>query len=684
VLTIIGIAIWLSRNLTSGLNRLALTASDAAAGRAFLRVDQNRPDEVGVLARHLYGMLDAIGEKNKELTENESRFRAFFERALVGLAITSPEKGWLQVNDALCEMLGYSREEITQMTWAEITHADDLALDLTQFNRLLSGEIEGYLLDKRFIHKCGNVVYTRLAVSCVHKFQGGVDYLVAMVEDITERIHAEQELRRYKDHLEEEIQHRTTDLVLARDAAETANRAKSIFLANMSHELRTPMNAILGFSSLMRQDPDLRPEQRDNLDIINRSGEHLLTLINDVLEMSKIEAGRTQLDITPFDLGNMVRDVADMMHLRAQQKGLQLLIDQSSQFPRYIKGDEARLRQIFINLIGNAVKFTQQGGVTVRLSTIEDAISHLIIEVKDTGPGISSADQQRLFQPFVQLGKQAADNKGTGLGLAITRQYVQLMNGSISVDSTLGKGSLFRVELPLEEATASEVNLPAKAMQGEVIGLAPNQPSYRILIVEDQLENQLLLTQLMQRIGLESKVADNGEQGVQLFQSWHPHLIWMDRRMPVMDGMEATQAIRALPDGQEVKIVAVTASAFMEQREEMITAGMNDVVRKPYRFNEIYDCLSQQLGLQYTYAGAPAAEETIVSTPLTAQMFTDIPQELQQALKVALESLQEDHIHAVIEQIAAHDHHLSKTLSQLTNNYDYPAILNVLQETEYH
>jgi CheY-like chemotaxis protein/anti-sigma regulatory factor (Ser/Thr protein kinase) len=400
--------------------------------------------------------------------------------------------------------------------------------------------------------------------------------------------------------------------------------------------------------------------------------------------MSKIEAGRTQLDITPFDLGNMVRDVADMMHLRAQQKGLQLLIDQSSQFPRYIKGDEARLRQIFINLIGNAVKFTQQGGVTVRLSTIEDAISHLIIEVKDTGPGISSADQQRLFQPFVQLGKQAADNKGTGLGLAITRQYVQLMNGSISVDSTLGKGSLFRVELPLEEATASEVNLPAKAMQGEVIGLAPNQPSYRILIVEDQLENQLLLTQLMQRIGLESKVADNGEQGVQLFQSWHPHLIWMDRRMPVMDGMEATQAIRALPDGQEVKIVAVTASAFMEQREEMITAGMNDVVRKPYRFNEIYDCLSQQLGLQYTYAGAPAAEETIVSTPLTAQMFTDIPQELQQALKVALESLQEDHIHAVIEQIAAHDHHLSKTLSQLTNNYDYPAILNVLQETEYH
>jgi len=300
---------------------------------------------------------------------------------------------------------------------------------------------------------------------------------------------------------------------------------------------------------MIHKDVQFPDSQRPNLEIINRSGEHLLSLINDVLDMAKIDAGRVQLEETPFDLGGMVRDVTDMMSIRARDKGLQLLIDQSSEFPRFIIGDEARLRQALINLIGNALKFTQQGGVTLRLGTKQNTVTHLLIEVEDTGPGIAPEDQQRIFEPFVQLGEQG-DNKGTGLGLTITRQFVQLMGGHLTLESTPGEGSLFRIDVPLKEVQEEDIVRPKEASQGEVMSLAPGQPIYRVLIVEDQMENQLLLTQLMEAIGIQVKVAKDGKQGVELFQSWHPQLIWMDRRMPVMDGIEATKTIRQLPDSQ--------------------------------------------------------------------------------------------------------------------------------------
>ncbi|MDD4930255.1 MAG: ATP-binding protein [Gallionella sp.] len=463
----------------------------------------------------------------------------------------------------------------------------------------------------------------------------------------------------------------------ARDEAEAANRAKSVFLANMSHELRTPLNAILGFSTMMQKDAQFPENQLRNLEIINRSGEHLLSLINDVLDMAKIDAGRVQLEENPFDLGGMVRDVTDMMSVRAHDKDLQLVVDQSSAFPRYIIGDEARLRQMLINLIGNALKFTKKGGITLRLGTKQNAVAHLVIEVADTGCGIAPEDQQRIFDPFVQLGEQG-DSKGTGLGLTITRQFVQLMGGQLSLDSTPGKGSLFRIELPLKEPGTDQIKKPKDTGSGEVVGLAPGQPVYRILIVEDQLENQLLLTQLMQRLGFEIKVAENGERALEIFENWRPHLIWMDRRMPVMDGLAAARRIRQLPGGREVKIVAVTASAFAEQRVEMLAAGMDDFVRKPYRFNEIYECLGKQLGVQYLYADELAAEEAS-DLVLTAQMFEVLPQNLRRELRSALESLENERICAVIGQVAAYDSTLHKTLLRLAGNFDYPAILDALQ-----
>ncbi|MGZ5051710.1 MAG: ATP-binding protein [Methylobacter sp.] len=472
------------------------------------------------------------------------------------------------------------------------------------------------------------------------------------------------------------------ELEKARAEAEAANKAKSIFLANMSHELRTPLNAILGFSSMIRKDAQFPESQLRNLDIINRSGEHLLSLINDVLEMAKIEAGRIHVEESQFDLRSLVADVADMMSVRAHEKGLELIVDLTPDFPHVIVADEARLRQILINLTGNAFKFTHQGGVTLRLGTKHSPNPLILIEIEDSGTGIKPEDQQRVFEPFVQLNDQG-DNKGTGLGLAITKQFVQLMGGHISLESKFGKGSIFRIDLPLKEASEIAPVKQDEPSHGDVLGLAPGQPDYRILIVEDQLENQLLLTQLMQDIGIAVKVAKNGQEGVEMFQTWRPHLIWMDRRMPVMDGLESAQAIRQLHEGKQVKIIAVTASAFMEQRDEMLEAGMDDFIRKPYRASEIYDCLSRHLGLEFIYENVSEPhdhnEQQDQELALTPEMLTLLPNGLRQDLLDALESLDSERIDEIIEQIAPYDRQLQQTLAGLAESFDYSAILNTLK-----
>lgn len=673
----ITIAAKLARNMTSGLGNLVEVAYHIEQGYPYQREEIYRLDEIGVLARHLYRMLDKLEQEKNARLEKEAQLMSFYSLDLVGLAVTSPSRGWIRVNDCLCRMLGYTEQELRDLTWTHVTYPEDLAADNEQFNRLLTNQIDGYSLEKRFVSRSGTVIPTTLVVRCVRKPSGEVDYVTAMVEDITDRKRAEQELIKYKDHLEDEVQQRTVALVLAREAAEMANRAKSTFLASMSHELRTPLNAILGFSSLMRKEPSLTATQMETLNIINRSGEHLLSLINDVLDMAKIEAGNVQVEHLPLDLGSLMRDVVDLMHVRAQEKGLKLEVDQTSKFPRYIKGDETRLRQVLLNLIGNAIKFTKRGAVTLHLGTSENEVPHLLIKVVDTGIGIKAEDQKNIFDPFVQVGEPSSQ-KGTGLGLTITRQYVELMGGSVSVNSALGKGSAFQVEIPLDLADESEVVKLSGNASGEVLGLAPGQPEYRILIVEDQKENQILLSQLMTAVGFSVKIADNGEQGVQIFQSWQPHLIWMDRRMPVMDGLEATRRIRQLPGGKEVKIIAVTASALLEQRQEILDVGIDDFVLKPYRFHDIYDCLIKHLNVQYIYADAQA-ESSVPDLTLTAEALLVLPVELRAELQTVLQSLDSEKINAVIEQVATYDAELKVTLQHLADNFDYPAILKALK-----
>ncbi len=433
--------------------------------------------------------------------------------------------------------------------------------------------------------------------------ESGSSGWVLAFQDITERKAAEEQLHRHKDQLEIMVQERTVDLLLARDAAETANKAKSTFLTNMSHQLRSPLDDMLHFSGVLQSDPMASEKQREWLGIIYRSCESLLKLVNSISEITRIEAERLRAEIAPFNLGDLVREVSDAILPRAREKGLQLVVDYPFAVPRYIRADRERLRQIMTHLADDAVKFAQTGNVTIRAAVTENAQSHLQMEFEHTGPSISPEDQKSPSQTFARL-CQAGTQTGAGLGLAIARQFVEFMGGTIGVTSEPGKDTVFRAEVPVDVAEAYTDERSAGA--GEVAGLAPGTPRYRVLIAEAEPENQLLLRQLMDRAGFEVKTAETGEECVKYFLEWRPHLIWMDRYLPSMDGMEAMRCIRMLPPGRDVKIVAVMASELKHKRQEMLDAGMDDLVCKPYRFDEIYASLARQLDVKYVYKTAAA------------------------------------------------------------------------------
>ncbi|MES9898374.1 MAG: ATP-binding protein [Sedimenticola sp.] len=482
-------------------------------------------------------------------------------------------------------------------------------------------------------------------------------------------------------------------LLFSKEEAEAANRAKSIFLANMSHELRTPLNAVLGFSSMLARNPEATRDQQEKLEIINRSGEHLLSMINDVLDLSKIDAGGMDLEPKAFDLHQLLQEISKMFEMRAQSRDLSFTLELDPNLARYIKADPGKIRQVLINLLGNSAKFTQEGGFALRVNTapIENApgMVTLKIEIEDSGPGIPPEQLDRIFEPFVQAGHSPTKVKGTGLGLAITKSYLELMGDDIRVESTVGKGTLFQIELPVALAEADGVK-SVSATLPEVTGLEPGQTEWRILVVEDNPENRLLLISLLNQAGFKVQEAENGEEAVSQFKQWQPHFIWMDMRMPVLDGFGATTQIRALPGGDQVKIVAITASAFKEQRKSILDAGCDEVLHKPFQAHEIFDCMKKHLGLSYIYETAVESATSPVKQPLdmakakakekAKALVSSLPDQLRSDLEEAVTLLDVEASYTLIEDVHKVLPKLADTLKMYVDEFDFDTLHQVLAD----
>ena len=539
---------------------------------------------------------------------------------------------------------------------------------------------------------------------------GGVDYVTKPfhVAEVLARIEHQLTIQRLKKQLiarNKELQEEIIERKKAEEAAAAASLAKSQFVANMSHELRTPLNAILGFTQVMSRDSLLSHENLENLRIINRSGQHLLELINDVLDLSKIEAGIISLDERSFDLYQLLDTLEEMFQIKAEIKKMQLRFSVDANVPQYIKTDEKKLRVCLINLLGNAMKFTHDGGriwlrVSVESKQPQPAESEsypnstsvepllILFEVEDTGIGIATAEIDTLFDAFVQTqaGKKTAD--GTGLGLTITKKYVQIMGGDIWVKSVLGEGTSFKFNIRVLAAISSEITV---ATLQRAIALEADQPIYRILAVDDNQDNRLLLVKMLQPIGFEVREAENGYQAVELWESWQPHLILLDTRMPVMDGFETVRKIRAKEKQSQRRtvIIALTASTFEERKGEIIAAGCDDFVRKPFQEQILFDKMACYLGVRYLYQKLPRLPVGALRRYCVSEkpdsffrgLLAQMPQSWVQELYDAANDVNEELAIQLVDRIWENHPTLAEALKDLLADYRLDKIMDLTQSS---
>ncbi|HEY9597247.1 MAG TPA: PAS domain S-box protein, partial [Cyanophyceae cyanobacterium] len=645
-----GVGIITSRWVVQPILRLSTAARALSEGDWNQTVQVEREDELGVLAQafnqmaaQLRASFVSLEQRNEELEirveertatlreaneqllvevverkqaevalqESEERFRATFEQAAIGMTQATPEGQLLLVNQRLCDILGYSREELLTKTHRDFVHPDDLETTECCLEQLLTGEIPTFSLEKRYICKDGTVIWVNVTVSLVRDRKGLPKYKLAVVEDISDRKRAEAELQQ------------------AKEAAESANRAKSEFLANISHEFRTPLNGILGYTQILKSlittqkrfsdtfilSPESEERLRDGLNIIQQSGEHLLTLINDILDLSKIEADKMELHLNEFHFPKFLHSIIDLFRLRAEQKGILFIYEPLFPLPTGVRGDEQRLRQVLINLLSNAVKFTEEGRVVFKVGYASAFNTHSSVDappevttdngqlttdtirfqVEDTGIGIASEKLEEIFLPFQRVCDRGHLADGTGLGLSISRKLVRMMGGELQVKSTLNQGSVFWLDLELPEV--SGWLSPTATLAQPIIGF--NGEKRKVLVVDDRRENRSILVNLLSPLGFEVVEATDGYDCLRKAKEFQPDVVLMDLFMPRLDGFETTQQLRQSTEFRDLVVIAASASAFEQDRQRSLASGCNDFIAKPIQSSSLLECLQQYLGLEW-------------------------------------------------------------------------------------
>ena len=679
ILSIVGLVLitFVARRLTRPLKLLSLSVRKLGTGDLAARAPahQGESREVVVLSeafdamaesiqKNQYQLEEKVFERTSALRESEDRYRSLFDDNPVAQVVYELDGGTvLAVNLAFVQLLGYSNDEV-------IGKPIGLAIANNQHHRL-KANLKQLMIESsvatfrgvwRYKHRNGH--FLDLEVVSQKITYANLTSRFISLQDVTEREKIRAALDHHQRQLETLVEVRTREAVAAKDAAEYANRAKSVFLANMSHELRTPLNAILGFSQLLERDAGQSDESRKRLATINRSGQHLLALINEVLDISRIESGRNFFQHQAFNLKELLNSVEEMIRIRADVKRLNFSIQLAENLPIYVEGDETHVKQVLINLLGNAVKYTNSGSVSFKVIR---RITNIEFEIADTGPGIAAEDLERIFQPFYQAENGIAKGEGTGLGLAISQEYTRMMQGQLTVSSELGQGACFTLSLPLPETHVQTILATGRT----IIGLEATQEEIRILIVDDKEDNRELVMQLLQPTGFVLRTANDGQQAIMIFKQWHPHLICMDMRMPVLNGYLATQQIRSLPGGDKVKIVALTASAFEEELQNILQAGCDDMVKKPLEESSVFSVIGNLLNLRYRFA-EPEAE---IKTNVAEQLDFSVLSALQvAALKAAAEELDLSATRQIVAALRETHPELAARIDELLQGFRFDRI----------
>ena len=665
----------LARWLVQPFLRLKQAALALGQGDLQQRVDIRTGDEIEYLGTAFNEMASQLQEREQALREKEARIRRLVESNIIGIFFWDISGGITDANDAFLHLIGYSRAELSsgQINWEKLTPPEYREADeKAHYELKAQGRCTAY--DKEYFHRSGARVPVMIGGALL---DGSQDKGVAFVLDLTERKRTEIELKRHRDHLDELVKDRTVALSTAKEIAETANRAKSVFLANMSHELRTPLNAILGYAQILKRDNTLSERQAAGVNTIQQGGEHLLMLINDILDLSKVEAGKLDLHPDLIDLHAFITTLADTVHVRTDEKELLFSCEPTPDLPPVVRADEKRLRQILLNLLGNAVKFTDRGWVCLRVRLLERSPvqATLRFEVEDSGVGIDASHYEKIFQPFEQTGDKQHRAGGTGLGLAISRQLTRAMGSEIHLDSETGKGSRFWFDLNLPVADTALASAP---LAHNVIGY--HGPRRKILIADDVAENRALVKDLLGPLEFELIEAENGQQAIDLAQQHRPDLILMDIVMPVLDGLMATHRMRRLEDFKNVPIVALSASASKADEEQGLAFGASAFLAKPIQLNTLLKQIGSLLKLQWIEG--PGLVQGWRSSAAEAPLEPPPAEELEVLHRLAMTGSMRD-IRAQAAHLAALDaryHRFAERLRHLAETYQSKAILSLVEE----